>query len=428
MEWWNELQERWQAMFGENAAFVGDALLVALVTLAAIGVYRVLRLIHGGAAIRIASWLGRRVGSLRFQNQELLSADEMTGIFVGFWRVIGLGLFALGFYVYLQTVFGIFDATQHLAEGLLGYLTNGAQTILDAVIGFIPNLIFLTLLFVAARWLLRLLGLFFNGIKTGRIHIPGFHAEFAEPTHKIIRVVIVAFLAVMAFPYLPGSSSPAFQAVSIFLGVLVSLGSSGAVANFISGVVLTYMRAFHIGDRVRIADAQGDVVERTVFVTRVRSPKNVEISIPNAMVLANHIINFSARAKTSGVILHTTVTVGYDVPWAKVEELLLAAAEATSRLESDPPPFVHQTALDDFYVHYELNATTRVPAKMGSIYSELHRNIQDRFHAAGVEIASPHLASLRDGNQVQIPDDYLPKDYKAPSFRILPFGTGSAGS
>jgi len=428
MEWWNELQERWQAMFGENAALLGDVLLATLVSFAALGVYRVLKLIHGRVANRIASWLGRQVGSLRFQNQELLSAEEMTGIFVGGWRVLGLGLFVLGFYVYLQTVFGIFSATQQLAEGLLRYLLDGGQTILAALIGFIPNLIFLALLFVAARWLLRLLDLFFNGIKTGRIHIPGFHAEFAEPTHKIIRVIIVAFLAVMAFPYLPGSSSPAFQGVSIFLGVLVSLGSSGAVSNFISGIVLTYMRAFHVGDRVRIADAQGDVVERTVFVTRLRTPKNVDISIPNAMVLANHIINFSARAKDTGVILHTTVTIGYDVPWPKVEELLMAAAEATSRLEREPAPFVHQPALDDFYVHYELNATTRVPAEMSSIYSELHRNIQDRFHAAGIEIASPHLSALRDGNRAQIPEDYLPKDYKAPSFRFLPFGGGGARS
>lgn len=122
------------------------------------------------------------------------------------------------------------------------------------------------------------------------------------------------------------------------------------------------------------------------------------------------------------------MTIGYDVPWAKVEELLLAAAEATSRLEREPAPFVHQPALDDFYVHYELNATTRVPAEMSSIYSELHPNIQDRFHAAGIEIASPHLSALRDGNRAQIPEDYLPKDYETPSFRFLPFGAGGARS
>jgi small-conductance mechanosensitive channel len=220
----------------------------------------------------------------------------------------------------------------------------------------------------------------------------------------------------------------------VFFGVLVSVGSSGAVADVVSGIVLTYTRAFHMGDRVRIADAEGDVLEKTLFVTRVRTTKNVDITIPNALVMSNHIINFSAQARRGGLILHTTVTIGYDVLPARVCELLIAAARETESILDTPEPFVSQTALGDFYVHYELNAHTKDAKRMGITYSDLHRAILDKFNEAGVEIASPHLSSVRDGNQTQLPDDYLPKDYKPAAFRILPLrafrsdgGTGSGG-
>ncbi|MFQ5680022.1 MAG: mechanosensitive ion channel family protein [Gemmatimonadota bacterium] len=276
------------------------------------------------------------------------------------------------------------------------------------------------ILFFLATRLVKLLELVFRGIASRRIRLKGFHAEWARPTFKISRGLVWAFFLVVAFPYLPGSGSPAFQGVSIFLGVLLSLGGSSAVANVIAGTVLTYMRAFRIGERVKIADAVGDVVEKTMFVTRVRTVKNVVITIPNAMVMSNHIVNYSAQAETTGVTLHTTVTLGYDLPWPRVHERLVAAARATSRVEEEPAPFVLQKSLDDFTVAYELNATTREPAEMQAIYSELHQNIQNELHAAGIEIASPHLAAVRDGNRVNIPEDYLPKEYEPPAFRVLP--------
>jgi small-conductance mechanosensitive channel len=180
------------------------------------------------------------------------------------------------------------------------------------------------------------------------------------------------------------------------------------------------MRAFQAGDRVRIADTEGTVIKRTMFVTKVLTPKNAVISVPNAMVLANHIINYSELAKNRGLILHTTVTIGYDVPWRQVHELLLAAAHATERIEEEPEPFVLQTSLDDFYVSYEINVYVSEPTKMALIYSDLHANIQDSFHEAGIEIASPHYAAVRDGNRAAIPSDYLPKDYEVPAIRIHP--------
>jgi len=222
----------------------------------------------------------------------------------------------------------------------------------------------------------------------------------------------------MTFPYLPGSESPAFRGVSIFLGVLFSLGSTAAVANVVAGVILTYMRAFRIGDRVKISDTIGDVIEKTLLVTRVRTIKNEDITVPNAMVLGSHIINYSSSAKDRGLILHTTVTIGYDAPWRKVHELLIAAAHSTEHILKEPSPFILQTALDDFYVSYELNAYTNRPEIMAGIYSSLHQNIQDRFNESGVEIMSPHYAAFRDGNQTTVPGGRTEKDSALPGLNI----------
>jgi small-conductance mechanosensitive channel len=186
----------------------------------------------------------------------------------------------------------------------------------------------------------------------------------------------------------------------------------------VAGVVLTYTRAFLVGDRVRIGDTEGDVVRRSLLVTKVRTIKNVEITIPNGTVLASPIINFTTHAATHGLILHTTVTIGYDAPWRRVHELLIAAARATEHVLQDPAPFVFQTSLDDSYVSYQINAYTDRPAVMADTYSLLHQNIQDQFNRAGVEIMSPHYKALRDGNRVTIPAEHLPSSYHAPAFRV----------
>ncbi|HSH14200.1 MAG TPA: mechanosensitive ion channel family protein, partial [Desulfurivibrionaceae bacterium] len=259
------------------------------------------------------------------------------------------------------------------------------------------------------------------------IKLPNFPADWAQPTYKIGRFLVIAFTAVVVFPYLPGSDAPAFKGVSLFIGVLFSLGSTAAVANVVAGIILTYMRAFVIGDRVKIADTIGDIIEKTLLVTRVRTIKNEDITIPNAMVLGSHIINYSSSARERGLILHTTVTIGYDVPWRQVHELLLGAARASENILAEPPPFVLQTSLDDFYVSYQLNAYTDQPNRMALTYSALHQNIQDRFNAAGVEIMSPHYAALRDGNQVTVPEENLAKSYVAPAFRLTGLGAFLSG-
>jgi small-conductance mechanosensitive channel len=204
-------------------------------------------------------------------------------------------------------------------------------------------------------------------------------------------------MLVVIFPYLPGSSSPAFQGVSVFLGILLSLGSSSATSNLVAGLVITYMRPFKVGDRVKIGEVTGDVIEKTMLVTRIKTIKNEDVTVPNSMVLSSSTVNYSARTKTNepGLILHYTVTIGYDVPWKKVYSLLTNAALATVHIEKEPTPFVLQTALDDFSICYQINAYTLQANLQASIYSNLLENIQDVFNEAGIEILSPHYNVIR---------------------------------
>jgi small-conductance mechanosensitive channel len=260
--------------------------------------------------------------------------------------------------------------------------------------------------------------LVFAQIKHGDLKIRGFYVDWAEPTEKLVRMLVIVLALVVAFPYLPGAKSPAFQGISIFLGVLLSLGSSSAVANALAGIILTYMRSFLVGDWVQIGDTTGEVTEKTLLVTRILTPKAEIITIPNATVMSGSVKNYSVEARKSGVIFHTNVTIGYDAPWRTVHRLLIDAAGATQHVLRQPTPFVLQNRLDDFYVSYELNAFTDVPSQMLNIYSDLHQNIQDKFNEAGVEICSPHFSSLRDGNSIAIPEQYVEPGYRAPSFQV----------
>ncbi len=240
----------------------------------------------------------------------------------------------------------------------------------------------------------------------------------AAPTYQIVRILVFAFMFVVIFPYLPGSDSPIFQGISVFLGFLFTFGSAGSLSNIIAGLVLTYMRLFTVGDRVKIGEVTGDVIEKSSLVTRVRTIKNEIISIPNSTVMNSHTINYSSDAPAKGLIIHTTVTIGYDVPWKDMYVALIEAALRTELVLKEPQPFVLQTSLEDFYVAYQINAYVREANKQAKIYSDLHQNIQDVCNERGIEILSPHYRAARDGNATTIPSDYLPKDYVAPSFNV----------
>lgn len=364
---------------------------------------------------RISAWKGTYIRTLRFQSIELVHENQMTALLLSMVRFVRLVLVLGLLYLYIPLVLSFFPMTEGMAARLFGYIETPVVKVWHGVTAYLPNIFFILVITVCTWYVIRFSRFLFHEVEKQNIALPGFYPDWAMPSFKITRFLIIAFAVVVAFPYLPGSDSPAFKGVSVFLGVLFSLGSSSAIANVVAGVILTYMRAFSLGDRVKIADTMGDVIEKTLLVTRVRTAKNADITIPNSMVLGSHIINYSSSAQ---LILHTTVTIGYDVPWRQVHELLIAAARATDRIMVDPRPFVLQTALNDFSVSYELNAYTDAPSSMASVYSALHQNIQDRFNEAGVEIMSPHYSTLRDGNMTTIPADYLPSDYQPPAHRV----------
>ncbi|MGA7952127.1 MAG: mechanosensitive ion channel domain-containing protein, partial [Gloeobacterales cyanobacterium] len=417
------IQEYRQSRSLKNIAF--SVLYTFLATITLLILFRILSQIWDRVFQKIASWEGTRIPALRIQNIELLPATQITDILIRFIKVLRSVLFLGIFYLYVLLDLSLFPWTKPIGASLSHYLLEALADIFKVLFSYLPNLFIITLVVVLTYYILKFVQFIFTEIGRGNFTLPGFYPEWARPTNNLVRFLIIALAVIVAFPYLPGANSPAFQGVSVFLGLLLSLGSSSAVANLVAGVILIYTRAGEAGDRVKIGDAVGDIVEKTLLVTRIRTIKNVVITIPNASVLNSQIINYSAAAQdpeAPPLILHTTITLGYDLPWRKVHEALINAAHATSHILTEPAPFVLQTSLDDFYVSYEINAYTHKPKLMAKTYSELHQNIQDKCNEVGIEILSPHYRAVRDGNQNTIPENYLPSDYIAPGFRISPSG------
>ncbi len=320
----------------------------------------------------------------------------------------------------LSYTFSHFPQTANISTTFLDYLKTVFGGIGSSVVQYIPNGGVVIIVILLAYYLLSGLKLVATALQHGDLTIPGIHPEMAKPTYQLVRILVCIFALVVAFPYLPGSGSDAFKGVSILVGVLISFGSGSSVGNILAGIVLTYMRPFRVGDRVKIADTLGDVLEKTLLVTRVRTIKNVEVVIPNSAILGNQILNYSAMVRSRGLILHTTITIGYDAPWRDVHQALIDAALATDAILPDPRPFVLQTALNDFNVAYEINAYTDRPNEFEFTYARLHSNIQDSFNRAGIEIMSPNYFALRDGNTVTIPEAHRPPGYTPPGFRVEP--------
>ncbi len=354
---------------------------------------------------------------IKIKNIEILSAEREEKLFFLVMGALKIFLIIILLYLSLPIIFSIFPATKGVATMLLGYITSPLKVIALGFIGYLPELFMILVVVFITFYIFRAINFISVEVERGNLSIPGFYPEWSRPTFNLVKIIIIAFSFIVIFPYLPGSDSPAFQGVSVFLGLLISLGSSSAISNIIAGLVIIYMRAFKLGDRVKIGDTTGDVIEKTMLVTRLRTIKNEEVTIPNASILAGKTINYSVEANGPGLILHSTVTIGYDIPWKQVHELLIGAALKTDRILKEPSPFVLQTSLDDFYVSYQINAYTITPEKAALIYSDLHSFIQDAFNEAGVEIMSPHYRAARDGNQITIPPTYLPEGYISPSFK-----------
>ncbi len=394
-----------------DAARVLAATLVLALFLAAA------RFLSRQARLRTARLFRRSVGRLR------RSVPGVGAIHVGMLarrsiRLLTFAAVVVAVVVWLQYAFAQLPWTRGAARAAFRFAWDAIASVLWRIVAYAPNAFYILVIVVLTRIVLRILRAAFRELEAGRVTFSGFHPEWARPTLNIVRVLVVALAAVSIFPYLPGSGSPAFQSISIFIGVLVSLGSSSAVANAVAGVILTYMRPFAVGDRIRSGDVEGMVLEKNLLVVRLRTDWHEEVTLPNATVLGAHVTNYSARARREGLIVHTSVTIGYAEPWRRVQALLIAAARGSPGLEEEPAPFVLQRALDDFYVRYQLNAYCRDPAPLPAILAALHERIQDQFAAAGVEIMSPHYTALRDGHAIAYPEAFQKPGVEPGRFRV----------
>jgi len=293
------------------------------------------------------------------------------------------------FYAYLHIVLDFFPWTRGLSANLRALTVAPLLVLANELVAAIPRLLIIFVIIVVARYIIRLARFFFSAIENGTIKFSGFEAEWSKPTYNIVRVLIIAFAAMVSYPYIPGSQSAAFKGISIFLGVLFSLGSSSLLANIIAGYTMAYRRAFHVGDRIQVGDLMGDVAQIGLMVTHLSSIKNEELVVPNSLILNSNVINYTSLARERGLILHTTVGIGYETPWRQVEAMLLMAAQRTTGLLREPPPFVLQQSLGDYAVTYQLNVFCDKPGEMFKLYTELHRNVLDVFNEYNVQIMTP---------------------------------------
>lgn len=360
--------------------------------------------------VKIRLQKDKLIKGIRIRNYTLFDSGKEVWFLIHVNNVLKWIVIVLVIYFALPILFGIFPWTKTFSDTLLSYILDPVKKIVRGFVDFLPNLITIIVILIFFRWAFKGIKFLKEEIKSGKLKIPGFYPDWAAPTYQIIRVLVFAFMIVVIYPYLPGSGSPVFQGVSVFLGFLFTFGSAGSLSNIISGLILTYMRLFKIGDRVKIGDVTGDVIEKSMLVTRIRTIKNEIISIPNSTVMNSHTINYSSEATDLGLIINTTVTIGYDVPWKKMHEALIEAALRTEFVLKKPTPFVLQTELQDFYVSYQINAYIHEANLQAQIYSELHQHIQDVCNENDIEIMSPHYRAERDGNTTTIPEQYWKKN------------------
>lgn len=412
----------WLASIRQMAALFGDrtpeqiaviqthfngGLYAILATAALVLLLRFLRKLLEIVVARAMDWAhgGRPI---RFRDLDLISRDRIRDSILLAARGARTLLVILLLYIYVPLVLSFFPVTAPLADQLLDYVLRPAAEIAIAVIDYLPKLLYLVVLVLVAHYSLKALRFVLNAVGKGDLVLGGFDQEWADPTYKLMRILAVVFTLMIGYPYLPGAESESFRGFSLFVGALVTLGSTAAIGNMVSGVILTYTRAFRIGDRVQIGDAVGDVLAKSLFVTRLRTIKNEEITVPNGLVLGGQVVNYSNAAKRRELVLTTEVGIGYDVHWRTVEALLREAAVKTPGILPEPEPYIWPKKLGDFAVLYELHACTDRADKMARTYAALRRNTLDVLHNAGVEIMTPDVQALRDASRSSVPAENAP--------------------
>lgn len=389
----------------------GYALLVMLISAVLFWVLKRMFLWLEGLAARHVQ---RNINELANKSHDLFSGSQAWHLFASLLRLLRLLAFILLAYFLLNTVLGLFPWTRPVAVALFGLVLDPIESIARGLFNAVPDLAFLAVLFLVVRYFLKIIRVFFNRVGSGLIKLENFDPDWAIPTFKLLRLLIVAFALVIAYPYIPGSDSVAFKGISVFLGVIFSLGSSSFISGMIAGLTMTYRGAFKEGDLVKIDDTTGVVTDIKLMITRLRTAKNEVVVIPNTNILNANVVNYSSMAREQKLILHTMVGIGYDTPWRQVEALLLGAAERTEGLLKDPPPFVLQKQLGDFAVNYELNAYYSNEQSILLTYSKLHANIQDVFNEFGVQIMSPSYEADPESAKIVPKDRWFAAPAKSP--------------
>ena len=356
---------------------------------------------------RIQRLKDTKLKPISIQDYELLDTQKQVNLLVFLASLLRYAVMLLQLILTVPLLFAIFPQTKDLAYKLFSYIWEPIKSIFLGIVEYIPNLFTIFVIWLAVKYLVRLVRYLASEIQSERLKIGGFYADWAMPTFHIGRFLLYAFMIAMIYPYLPGSKSGVFQGISVFVGLIVSLGSSTVIGNIIAGLVITYMRPFKLGDRIKLNDTTGNVIEKTPLVTRIRTPKNEVVTIPNSFIMSSHTVNFSQSARDYGLIIHSEVSIGYDIPWRKTHQLLIEAALNTPGVVDDPRPFVLETSLQDYYPVYQVNAYIKDANQLAQVYSDLHQNIQDRFNEEGIEIMSPHYIATRDGSETTIPKDDL---------------------
>jgi len=341
-----------------------------------------------------------KIKPIRVKKVTLLNTRQIEEAILGFLKICKYCITFIQLYLTLPIIFSLFPATKDLASTLFGYILDPLESIVVSTVKYIPNLITIIIIILIVRYLVRVLKFFAVKIALGKLEIQRFHPDLAEPTFNILRFLLWAFAFALVYPYLPGSHSQVFQGVSVFVGVIFSLGSTSAIGNLVAGLVITYMRSFRVGDRVKIKETIGFVVEKNLMVVRLRTHKNEYVTFPNLTILSSEILNYnsSSEDESEGLILNTEVTFSYATPWKTVHEILIHAALATEHILKTPEPFVLQTGMDDFYARYQINCYTKEIEKVPAIYAHLYENIQNGFRDAGIDMTCAHYGIITSKN------------------------------
>lgn len=303
--------------------------------------------------------------------------------------MILLGIVAL--YVWLSWVFSLFPWTRVWGESLGDWSVRVVRDIALSIVSALPCLMIVLIIFLITAFILKLLKVVLNQVEAGRLQLPGIHPETVGATRKLISVVVWLFALSAAYPFLPGANSLAFKGISVFFGLMLTLGSAGVMNHAMSGLVLIYSRALRKGDMIRVADNEGLVSEIGMLATKIITRENYVVTVPNAVVVSGKITNLSAQSTNGGVNLTVGVTIGYDTPWRQVHAMLELAAKRAKGIDLSQPPLVRQLSLMDWYISYELQVRLLPDVSLADARNELHSNIQDVFNEFNVQIMSPNF-------------------------------------